>query len=51
MKVINREKKERKGLLPAYESLKPSQYKTKSAVTRGTKAQRSGRGFTITEPK
>jgi ribosomal protein L13E len=52
MKVIDRKPKAKsKGLAPAYESLMPAEYTYKKGVTRGTKAQRSGRGFTITEPK
>lgn len=51
MKVVSREKAESKGLAPTIDSLRPAEYTKKREVTRGTKAQRSGRGFTVTEPK
>lgn len=52
MKVVEKAKKtEHKGILPMVDAFKPSEYTHKREVTRGTKAQRSGRGFTVTESK
>lgn len=51
MKTVSQEKAKAKPLAPAYESLMPAEYTKTRGVTRGTKAQRSGRGFTITEKK
>lgn len=51
MKVVSKEKAEAKGLAPAIDFFRPAEYTKKREITRGTKAQRSGRGFTVIEPK